>query len=73
LIKEFFWRFTTNLSKLNNNIDKKTRRKMPLVGYLDLVMNDVKQRLLKNKNKNNRLKAMTSIRIKRKMFKISIA
>ncbi len=46
---------------------------MPLVGYLDLVMNDVKQRLLKNKNKNNRLKAMTSIRIKRKMFKISIA
>jgi hypothetical protein len=45
---------------------------MPLVGYLDLVMNDVKQRLLKNKKTHNLLKAMTSIGIKRRMLKNSI-
>jgi hypothetical protein len=38
---------------------QETRRKMPLVGYLDLVVNDVKQ--------------TTSIGIKRRMFKSSIA
>ncbi len=51
---------------------QETRRKMPLVGYLDLVVNDVKQRLLKNKKTHNLLKAMTSIGIKRRMLKDSI-
>jgi hypothetical protein len=32
---------------------QETRRKMPLVGYLDLVVNDVKQRLYKSKKTHN--------------------
>jgi hypothetical protein len=42
---------------------------MPLVGYLDLVMNDVKQRLLKFLKTKNRLKGTTLIRIKKRTFK----
>ncbi len=52
---------------------QETRRKIPSVGYLDLIVNDVKQRLLKNLKTHNQLKAMTSIGIKRRMFKSSIA
>jgi hypothetical protein len=43
---------------------------MPLVGYLDFVMNDVKQRLLKIKKTHNRLKGTTLIRIKKECSKV---
>jgi len=51
---------------------QETRRKMPL-GYLILVVNDVKQRLLKILKTHNQLKAKTLIGIKRRMFKSLIA
>jgi len=46
--KRIFWEIYHKLEQTQQQHRQETRRKLPLLGYLDLVVNDVKQRLLKN-------------------------
>jgi len=70
--KRIFLEIYHKLEQAQQQCRQESRRRMPLVGYLDLVVNDVKQRLYKSKKTNNQLKATISIGIKRRMFKSSI-